>query len=144
MSGVGEDDLRPLHEVVLAVRWGDLDALGHLNNTVYFRFMEQARIEWLAAAGHPLTGSGEGIVIADAECTFLRAITYPAEVRVQMLGGPPGRSSFETRYLLSDAADPATRYATGRARVVWVDHAAERSRPLPQALRAALAGDVAP
>ena len=43
----------------MPIRWGDMDALGHVNNTVYFRYMEQARIEWLhacARAGGSLHG----------------------------------------------------------------------------------------
>ena len=38
-----------VHTSVQSIRWGDMDALGHVNNTVYFRYMEQARIEWLFA-----------------------------------------------------------------------------------------------
>ena len=38
---------KQVHEMVIPIRWGDMDAMGHVNNTVYFRYMEQARIEWL-------------------------------------------------------------------------------------------------
>ena len=38
-----------VHTSTQPIRWGDMDALGHVNNTVYFRYMEQARIEWLFA-----------------------------------------------------------------------------------------------
>ncbi|TMG85764.1 MAG: acyl-CoA thioesterase, partial [Betaproteobacteria bacterium] len=38
----------PAHTTKVPIRWGDMDAQGHVNNTVYFRYMEQARIEWLA------------------------------------------------------------------------------------------------
>ena len=41
-----------VHTEILAIRWGDMDALGHVNNTVYFRFMEQARISWLRSEEH--------------------------------------------------------------------------------------------
>ena len=36
----------PVHTTTVPIRWGDMDAQGHVNNTVYFRYMEQARVEW--------------------------------------------------------------------------------------------------
>ena len=40
----------------MPIRWGDMDAMGHVNNTVYFRYMEQTRIEWLYAESEPTKG----------------------------------------------------------------------------------------
>ena len=43
-----------LYEMRFPVRWGDMDAMGHVNNTVYFRYLENARIAWMEAIGcHP-------------------------------------------------------------------------------------------
>ena len=39
--------LKLVHEMRIPVRWGDLDAMGHVNNTIYFRYFESLRIEWL-------------------------------------------------------------------------------------------------
>ena len=41
------DGLKLVHETRISVRWGDVDAMGHVNNTVYFRYFEILRIEWL-------------------------------------------------------------------------------------------------
>ena len=43
----------------MPIRWGDMDAIGHVNNTVYFRYMEQARIEWAQAALPEFRGNGD-------------------------------------------------------------------------------------
>ena len=43
-----------LHTTTIKMRWGDMDALGHLNNTYYFRYMETARLEWLESINAPL------------------------------------------------------------------------------------------
>jgi len=51
MSVVPADSRLFAHRFTLAVRWGDMDAMGHVNNTVYFRYMEQTRIEWLETFG---------------------------------------------------------------------------------------------
>ena len=36
-----------IHITKMPIRWGDMDAYGHVNNTIYFRYMEQARVEWI-------------------------------------------------------------------------------------------------
>src|SRR5258705_9780766 len=69
-----------MHVERIAIRWGDMDAMGHVNNTVYFRYMEQARIGWFDA----LVPRGEawkatGIVIANASFNFKRPSTYPGK-----------------------------------------------------------------
>jgi acyl-CoA thioester hydrolase len=127
-----------VHTSIQAIRWGDMDALGHVNNTVYFRFMEQARIEWLYA--HRNDGShagGTGPVIVNASCTFLVPLVYPGDVEVRMYLGDPGRSSVATHYEL-DAQ--GKRAAEGAAKMVWIDLASGRPVPLPEALRAVARG----
>lgn len=129
-----------LHSIRVAVRWGDMDAVGHVNNARYFTYFEQARMGWLAAMGlaDSVNGAEQGPVIADAACTFRRAIVYPAELLVTMYGGTPGRSSFQTWYEIHDAEDPALLYADGASRMVWVDRRAGRSIPVPEKVRAVL------
>jgi len=47
------EGFREIHRSRTAIRWGDMDAMGHVNNTVYFRYLEQARIETFEAFGFP-------------------------------------------------------------------------------------------
>jgi len=130
------DEKKLVHVERIAIRWGDMDAMGHVNNTVYFRYMEQARIGWFEA----LLPRGEawaaiGIVIVNASCNFHRPINYPGTVEVKVFAGAPGGSSVPTFYelLLENEI-----YADGAATVVFVD--AERQKPLriPDGIRAAL------
>ena len=125
-----------LYALTIPVRWGDMDALGHVNNAAYFSYMEQVRIGWLASVGAEAFGPSarEGSVIVNACCTFNKPVTYPATLRVQMHGGAPGRTSFESYYTLQDAAADVV-YATGTARVVWVNYASGRAIPLPAFVR---------
>src|SRR5271169_2382345 len=92
-----------VHVENMPIRWGDMDALGHVNNTVYFRYMEQARIEWLHAYAAELGGAwvGQGPVIVNASCTFLEPLIYPGEVEVAMFLGKAGRTSVESYYEIS-------------------------------------------
>ncbi|MFQ5755437.1 MAG: acyl-CoA thioesterase [Acidiferrobacterales bacterium] len=125
-----------LHSLTFPVRWGDMDALGHINSATYFTYMEQARVGWLESLGIKIAADvSEGPVIATATCTFEQPVIYPANLEVRLYGGPPGRSSFESYYELRDAARPDTVFAQGRARVVWVDYSTGRSAPLPPEIR---------
>ena len=126
----------PVQTTTIPIRWGDMDAQGHVNNTVYFRYMEQARIEWLLRVAEQIgAGSTPGAVIVNASCTFIEPIEYPGTVEVRMFIGPPGRSSFDTQYELWVAG---RKHAEGAAKIVWVDRATQRSTPLPDAVRSLL------
>ncbi len=132
---------RLVHTSVQPIRWGDMDALGHVNNTVYFRYMEQARIEWLFAL-HADVGAyqGTGPVIVNASCTFLEPLVYPGDVEVRVYLGDLGRSSIGSYY---DLLMGGRKYAEGAAKIVWIDLATGRSAPLPELVTAPLRTTVA-
>jgi len=122
-----------VHVEKIPVRWGDMDAMGHVNNTVYFRYMEQARISWFEA----LLPSGEAwattsIVIVNASCNFKRPINYPGTVEVKVFAGDPGGSSVSTFYELNVDGE---LYADGEAKVVFVDAAKQRPLRIPDHIR---------
>ena len=126
-----------VHVEKIPVRWGDMDAMGHVNNTVYFRFMEQTRISWF----EKLMPRGEawgttGIVIVNASCNFTRPINYPATVEVRMYAGPLGGSSVPTYYDLIVNGDV---YADGAAKVVFIDMEKQKAVRIPENLRAKMA-----
>jgi acyl-CoA thioester hydrolase len=125
-----------VHTARWPLRWGDMDALGHVNNTLYFRYMEQARIEWLQRLlpGH-IGDAALPIVIVNASCTFLLPLVYPGEVEVRMLLGDPGRTSVGSFYEIRMNGE---KYAEGAAKIVWLDPASGRPAPLPENVAAPL------
>ncbi len=128
-------DKKFVHEVVVPVRWGDMDAMGHVNNTLYFRYMEIVRLDWIFQVGGSTDLSGSGPVIINAFCNFLRQLTFPGDARVTMFVANPGRSSFETYHTIERTDEPGVVYAEGGARTVWTDYAAKKSAPLPDWFR---------
>ena len=127
-----------LLESRMPVRWGDMDFYGHVNNTVYFRYFEQIRVEWVERHGFRVGPDvDQGPIIVNASCTFLLPVNYPATVIVRMYGGEPGRSSMMTWYELYVDGDERL-YAEGASKMVWMDHRNGRSMALPDALRAQL------
>lgn len=124
------------HEMVIPVRWGDMDAMGHVNNTIYFRYLEIARLEWLYRIGGKPDPEGTGPVIVNAFCNFLRQIEFPGEILARHYVTNPGRSSFDTYITLERSDDPGVIYAEGGAKTVWTDFKAQKSVPLPDWVRA--------
>ena len=138
-TGGGEELYGDVCRMSLQIRWGDMDAAGHVNNTIYFRFMEQVRLTWferLDLLGN--LGAGEGPVIITASMTFLNQLRYPGDAIGTMSVGSPGRSSFDTRFHLTRSDDPDTVYARGSARCVWIDYRTNKSTPMPESLRASI------
>ncbi len=124
-----------VHTTTIPVRWGDMDALGHVNNTIYFRYAEQARIEWLEDLGIAVRlDVDSGPVIVNAHCTFLRPLTYPAMIEIRTLVGKPGRTSIPTFYEMRCVGD-ASLYAEGGAKMVWWNPRTGKALPLPPFLR---------
>ena len=134
-----------VYQTVVPMRWGDMDAMGHVNNTLYFRYMEIARMDWMEQMLAQATRAGEapppgqGPLVVNAFCNFLRELRYPGSVLVRLYAANPGRSSFDTFYELARDDQPDEVFASGGAKVVWIDHEQRRSVPLPTALRQALA-----
>jgi acyl-CoA thioester hydrolase len=129
------EDRRLAHVERMPIRWGDMDAMGHVNNTVYFRFMEQARISWFnALVPERDAWQSTGIVIANASCNYKRAITYPGVVEIRLYVGAPGGSSVPTFYELRVDDDPVP-YADGAAVVVFVDMKAQKAKRIPDDMR---------
>ena len=132
---------RLVHTMRMPVRWGDMDAMGHVNNTVYFRYFESARIAWFDQIDYAPDPSGEGPVIVNANCTFLKQLTYPGQIEVATMVGPPGRSSFQMTHeirLVGANGIAGELHAEGGAKVVWVNFPAQKSVPLPPLVLALL------
>ncbi|MCB4364714.1 acyl-CoA thioesterase [Hydrogenophaga taeniospiralis] len=124
--------------MTLPIRWGDMDAMGHVNNTVYFRYLEIVRIEWMRFIGCEPDPKGEGPVIVNAFCNFYKQLEFPGEVIATLYVSDAGRSSFESWCTLSRADDPETVYAAGGATTVWVNFPQQKSTPMPEHMRAHL------
>ncbi len=129
-----------VHEMRIPIRWGDMDAMGHVNNTIYFRYMEIVRVDWLDSLNAAPNPQGQGPVIVNAFCNFYRQLEYPGEVLTRHYVSNPGRTSFDTWITMARAEDPQTIYAAGGATTVWMDFPAQKSTPLPDWLRSIVEG----
>ncbi len=129
---------KQVYQMPMEVRWGDMDAMGHVNNAVYFRYMESLRIAWMTHAGAAPEPQGEGPVIVNAFCSFLRQIEYPARLLLTLYVSDPGRTTFETWTTIEREDQPGVVYAEGGATVIWVDFPKQKATALPDWMRAAV------
>lgn len=124
-------------ETTLTIRWGDMDAYGHVNNSVYFAYMDQVRLEWLQSLGIPLPVE-HGPAVVNAFMNYRRQLHYPARIVCTLLARPPGNSSIETRFWLRREDALESVVADGGATIVWTDYKAGRSVAWPKAWSARL------
>ena len=123
-------------ETRMPVRWGDMDAMGHVNNATYFRYMETARIDWFRSIGCVPDAQGEGPVIVNAFCNFYRQFEYPDDVLLKMYVSDPGRTTFESWATMEKVAEPGVVCAAGGATTIWVNFPQQKAVGLPDWIRA--------
>jgi len=125
--------------ITIPVAWGEMDAMQHVNNVVYLRWFETARIAYFERAGL-LQGLSEltvGPILARSTVDYLLPVTYPDTVRVEIAVTRMGKSSFEMAYRLwSEALQKVA--ARGDAVIVNYDYQGGKSAPLDQKTRAAI------
>ena len=124
-----------VHTMTVPIRWGDMDAMGHVNNTLYFRYLETVRIEWMRGIGCQPDPKGQGPVIVNAFCNFYKQLEYPGDVLVKMYVSDPGRTTFESWGTMELADQPGVIYAAGGATTIWVDFPTQKAVTLPDWMR---------
>ena len=131
-------DKKLVYEMSIPIRWGDMDAMNHVNNTIYFRYLEIIRIDWMRSIGGQPDAQGEGPIIVNAFCNFYKQLEYPGDVLMKMYVSGIARSAFESWATMERADNPGVIYAAGGATTLWVNFAQQKSLPLPLWLKARL------
>ncbi|MEY4537711.1 MAG: hypothetical protein RL171_1862 [Pseudomonadota bacterium] len=130
-----------VYEMSMPIRWGDMDAMGHVNNTIYFRYLETCRIDWMSSIGALPDAKGDGPVIVNAFCNFYKQLEYPGDVVVKMYVSDPARTTFETWGTMERADQPGVIYAAGGATTIWVNFPKQKSQDLPDWMRKIVSND---
>jgi acyl-CoA thioester hydrolase len=125
--------------ISLPVQWGDQDAFGHVNNTVYFRWYESSRIAYGRRIGLNVWKETRNIgpILASITCHYRRQVTFPDTVHVGARVTRIGRSSMTMEHVLvSESAGAVAAEATSA--VVMFDYSVNRSYPVPDEIRRAI------
>jgi acyl-CoA thioester hydrolase len=120
-----------------AVAWGEMDSMGHVNNIVYFRYFESARIAYFERVGFMahMGETGVGPILASTQCRFRLPLAYPDTVSVGARVSETGDDRFVMQYLVVSHRH-AKAAAEGEGLVVCFDYRAQKKAPLPQEVRA--------
>lgn len=131
--------------VTLPVQWGEQDAFGHVNNCVYFRWFESARIAFWRHAGFwdLVKRDRIGPILASTACDYRRQLSYPDTVHVGSRVARLGRTSFGIEQIVVSLAGRAVA-AEGRTTVVVFDYEANQPTPIPDLLRQSLSSLMTP
>ena len=132
-----------LIRVPMPVRWRDLDAFNHVNNSKYLSYLEEARLHWML--GVPGQGMDDHVapVVAAAQLNYRRPITWPAEVVIELFVERLGNTSLSIGHRIVDDEDGSVVYCDGNVVMVWIDRDSGRAAALPQAVRDACSGSIA-
>lgn len=124
-------------QLSITVEFRDLDLLGHVNHAVYLQYFESARIAYAVR----LLGATEIVdlpfIVAEASVTYLRQLRYGATIEVGVRVGRIGTKSLTMEYALR--ASGGEMIARGSTALVWFDYATNRSAPVPEHFRVAVA-----
>jgi acyl-CoA thioester hydrolase len=126
--------------IAIPVQWGDQDAFAHVNNVVFFRWFESARIAYFRRIGlmKHLDGGQVGPILAAASCDYRRSIVFPDTVRVGIRATRIGRTSIGLEHRIISEGMKAVA-ADGTSTAVVYDYAAGRPHPVPESVRTAIA-----
>ncbi len=91
--------------ISIPVKWGEMDAFGHVNNTTFFRYFEDARIKYLSESGliETMAKLNMGPILAHTSCRYLKPLVYPDTIKVGTRMKSCGMSSLVMEYLIESS-----------------------------------------
>ncbi|MFI5339340.1 MAG: acyl-CoA thioesterase [Candidatus Methylomirabilales bacterium] len=124
----------------VTVRWGDMDAMGHVNNVIYFQYMESARIGYfemlMGWTGRDEGGGRQGPVVVSQTFNYRVQVYYPAELEVGVRCREIRNRSFVLEYgIFRKGTDELV--GDGSSVAVWLDYNTNKAIPIPPILRQA-------
>lgn len=122
----------PVHHEQKVI-WGDMDALGHLNNVIYYRYIESARVTYFEALG--LFDYDVSIVVAKSSCNYLSSVVYPDTLIIGSRVEEIRQSAIRMSYALYSQQQNKV-VATGEAVLVCINQTTQLKAPLPEKLKA--------
>ena len=123
-----------------AVVWGEMDSYRHVNNVVYFRYFENARLEYFRRLGWPAfeAATGIGPILHSTRARFRRPLTYPDTIRIGARLGTLGEDRFTLDHIIVSLRQGEV-VTEGEGQVVSFHYGRGVKAPLPEEVRRAIA-----
>lgn len=127
-----------MQEIHVRVRFGETDALGHINNASYFIYTEEARVRFFEAIGYSMGTKQWQFIMASTKCDFLKQGYFNQELTIKTYVSKIGTKSFQLDHEII-CTKTQQLIATGEATVVYFDFEKQQSEAIPPKLREKLA-----
>lgn len=123
----------------ISVQWGEMDAFNHVNNVVYFRYFESARIAYMEQTKimSEMQETQVGPILANTECRYRRPVTYPDQLKVGCRTLELGDQEIIQEYAVF-SLQQQTITTLGKARVVMVDYKTGQKVAVSDTIKAAI------
>lgn len=124
---------------VHALRWRDLDAFNHVNNSTFLTYLEETRLQWFTRVDGEWMNEHCMPVVAAVHVNYRAQLGWPGEVAVELFCERVGSTSVGIGHRIVGTEEPAKLYCDGNVVLVWVDPASGKPVALPEAIRKACA-----
>ncbi len=123
----------------IAIHWGDMDAFQHVNNVMYFRYFESARIAYMESTKimEEMKTKMLGPILASTECRYKRPVIFPDTLKVGCRTSALRENDFHHEYAIYSTQQDAIT-TTGSARIVMVDYKTHQKVPVSDTIISAL------
>jgi len=118
-------------------RWRDLDAFGHVNNSNFLTYLEEARIRWFETFDGQWVNDAIAPLLAAVQLNYRAPIDYPSTIIIELFAERIGNTSLTVGHRIR-SADGSVLHADGHVVMVWIDRATGRPIALPELVLNAL------
>ncbi|MFE8700427.1 acyl-CoA thioesterase [Cytobacillus sp. FJAT-54145] len=126
-----------MHEIQVTVRFGETDALGHINNASYFIYLEEARIRFFESVGYNMNVKSWNFILASTKCDFVSQGYFNQILTIKTYVSKIGTKSFQLEHEIICSQTNAL-IAKGNAIIVYFDFVNQKSDVIPAELREGL------
>ena len=125
------------HRSPITIRFADIDVMGHVNNTVYLHYFEEARIAWFRElVGQEWDWHNAGVILARNEIDYVRPLLFNDQGEVEVTVREIGTKSLTLTYRVFRVVDGVDQLvATGGSVLVCFDHKTQKTVPVPELWR---------
>ena len=128
---------RILIDVPIALRWRDLDAFNHVNNSTFMTYLEEARLLWFSRLDGAWHTEHHVPVVAATTINYRTQLAWPGQIQVELYCERLGITSLTLAHRIVAATGREKVYSDGNVVLVWIEPASGRPVPLPEAIRRA-------
>jgi acyl-CoA thioester hydrolase len=122
------------HNIMVTVRFGETDALGHINNTSYFIYLEEARIRFIETLGYKMDSGNWNFILASTKCDFIKQGYFDQRLLIKTYVSKIGNKSFQLEHDII-CSQSQELIAKGNAIMVYFDFEEQMSKPIPDFLK---------